>query len=258
VTAYARQLAAAALVTTVIGGCGSGDAESRSEVPRAPRGFHQVMAPTGEPSGVVLTIHGGGWQWVGEPMAHTEDGNAARFAAAGWLALNVDYRPGRKSVTDVAAWYDWAARRWPGLPICAAGSSAGAHLALMVAVRRPGVRCVIGFGAITNLSTLRGTAKTDELRRDFVLPSFGAAQLRRYSPIRAAERVRARVLLLTSRKDPWAPCSQIRAWARRDTDARSVCVPAGDEPFVHANVSAAALRIRDEAEQELLAGVAAD
>lgn len=254
----ARRLAAAALLTTVIGGCGSGSAESRSEVPQAPRRFHQVIAPADEPRGVVLTIHGGGWQWVGEPVAHTEDGNAARFAAAGWVALNVDYRPGRKSVKDVVAWYDWAARRWPGLPICAAGSSAGAHLALMVAVRRPAVRCVIGFGAITDLATLRGTPKTDELRRDFVIPSFGAAQLRRYSPIRAAERVRARVLLLTSRKDPWAPCSQIRAWARRDSDARTVCLPSGKEPFVHANVSAAALRVRDEAERELLARAAAN
>jgi acetyl esterase/lipase len=251
-----RSTLAAVTALAAFAGCGGVDAVVPARPAPQPPGFVEIREPPEDPRGVILTIHGGGWQDVGEAAARAEDGNGARYLAQGWAVVNVDYRPGRRALDDVIAWHDWVLARWPTEPVCAAGSSAGAHLALMLAARRPEVACVIGFGAITDLDRVGDTKEARELRRDFVVPSFGSGDLSDLSPITYARDIGARVLLITSRDDRIAPCDQIRRYGERDPDAQVMCPEGGAEPFVHAGLSERSVARWTAAETALLAAPA--
>jgi acetyl esterase/lipase len=220
----------------------------------APAGLmHETTAPE-RPVGTVIVIHGGGWQQVGEPAVNFIRPQAARFVGYGWRAVNVDHRRGYRAVRDVVRWYDYVRARYAG-PICAFGESSGAHLALMLAVRRD-VDCLIGHGAITDLTRVGGTKDAARLRERFVRPSFGR-RTAEFSPVRHARRIEAPVLLATSENDTWARCVQMRYLKRALPSVRTYCLRGGDARFIHARVSPRALERQHDRERALLARVAA-
>ena len=106
------------------------------------RGVHaDVVVPGGRgPHPVLVYLHGGGWV-SGSPRTHRK--LAHRFAEAGFLVVNVDYRlapehPFPAGFEDCVAALRWAAREAPrfhGDPsrLAVGGDSAGANLAAAAA-----------------------------------------------------------------------------------------------------------------------------
>ncbi len=101
-----------------------------------------LLVPRGAgPHPVLVYLHGGGWV-CGSPRTHRK--LAARFAEAGYLVVNVDYRlapehPFPTPFEDCVAALRWAAReagRFGGDPrrLAVGGDSAGANLAAAASV----------------------------------------------------------------------------------------------------------------------------
>jgi acetyl esterase/lipase len=196
-------------------------------------------APHGRPAGVVLVIHGGAWRASGSRTDALMAARARTFARWGWAAAVVDYRGYADSPGDVVRAYDVARRRFPGLPICAYGESAGGHLALMLAVRRP-LACVVDAAGPVDLPRLGGTPQADWVRGK-ALAAFG--DLRDASPTTHAAAIRAPVLAGYSAADRIVPASQGRDLKRALPRARVIELGRGSGPrFVHAPVAPAALR----------------
>ena len=196
-------------------------------------------APHGRPAGVVLVIHGGAWRASGARTTALMAGRARTFAGWGWAAAVVDYRGFADSPGDVVRAYDVARQRFPGLPICAYGESAGGHLALMLAVRRP-LACVVDAAGPVDLPRLGGTPQADWVRAK-ALAAFG--DLRDASPTRHAAAIRAPVLAGYAAADRIVPASQGRDLKRALPRARVIELGPGDGPrFVHASAPPAALR----------------
>jgi dipeptidyl aminopeptidase/acylaminoacyl peptidase len=167
------------------------------------------------------------------------DGRARTFAGWGWAAAVVDYRAFADSPGDVVRAYDAARERYPSLPICAYGESAGGHLALMLAVRRP-LSCVIDAAGPVDLPRLGGTPQADWVRAK-ALAAFG--DLRDASPTDHAAAIHAPVLAGYAAADRIVPASQGRSLQRALPRAHVVEMGAGAGPrFVHASVPPAALR----------------
>lgn len=219
----------------------------------SPRGLYGETTTPPNPHGTVLVIHGGGWQWVGRKYVELGRPDAQRIQSYGWRTVNVDYRAGAASIQDVIAWYDWVKRSYSG-PICALGGSAGAHLALMLAAKRP-VACVIGHAAITDLRHIRGSKDAKLIREKFIPPSFGRRLLEN-SPIAHPARPQTRVLLANSERDTIGPCHQLDQYKLARPATRTVCLPAGHAAFTHANVDQGALTRLHAAERRLLTEVA--
>lgn len=217
-------------------------------LPASGRTLVAYKTPHGRPAGVVLVIHGGAWRAAGPRTTALMDARARTFAAWGWAAAVVDYRAFAASPGDVVRAYDAARERYPGLPICAYGESAGGHLALMLAVRRP-LACVIDAAGPVDLPRLGGTPQADWVRAK-ALAAFG--DLRDASPTHHAAAIRAPVLAGYAAADRIVPASQGRYLERALPHARVVELGAGTGPrFVHAAVAPAALRswwsaVRDE------------
>jgi acetyl esterase len=102
---------------------------------------------TGAPAPVALYIHGGGW--IGGGLALNEHSCRSLVAESGWSLLAVTYRlapahPFPAGLEDCAAALDWLRDNAAGLGLDAgriafAGTSAGANLALALALERPGI-----------------------------------------------------------------------------------------------------------------------
>jgi acetyl esterase/lipase len=196
-------------------------------------------APHGRPAGVVLVIHGGAWRASERRTAALMAARARTFAGWGWAAAVVDYRAFADAPGDVVRAYDAARRRFPGLPVCAYGESAGGHLALMLAVRRP-LACVVDAAGPVDLPRLGGTPQADWVRAK-ALAAFG--DLRDASPTHHAAAIRAPVLAGYAAADRIVPASQGRDLKRALPGARVLELGRGDGPrFVHASVPPAALR----------------
>jgi acetyl esterase/lipase len=213
--------------------------------------FVETLGPA-EHRGVVITIHGGGWFIVGPEAARAEHPEAALWASRGWTAVNVSYRAGRRSLSDVLWFYD-RVRRHVGkrTPICLTGGSAGGHLALMVAVRRPDVACVIARGAPTNLTTIGRQnawgpdgpqATLPRLTRDWAIEAFGRRGLAAMSPALHADRIRAWVLFAIADRDPFVPWRQALELKRAMPRAHVYRLSWGGRNWVHTSVSSEAAR----------------
>ena len=131
--------------------------------------FHyEVGEPDGlyanrPPAGVLLLFHGGGWTSNGGGAAQSIRGEANRWRARGWRTVNASYRPCGRSIEDVLSLYDRVRSTYGGTsPVCTFGQSAGGHLALMVAARRPGgVRCVVNQAGPTDAPALASQGAFD-------------------------------------------------------------------------------------------------
>jgi acetyl esterase/lipase len=217
------------------------------------RSYVATLAPAGPVRGVVIGIHGGAWYGVGRKLALDVAPDLERWRRAGWLGLVIDYPPGGPALASVLAAYDAVRARYgPELPICLYGESAGAHLALLVAERRADVECVETAGAPTDLAALgpgpdpRAAHAARNARLAF--PDLAGA-----SPLLAARRIRARLLLSALRTDPVIPVSQSVRMAAAVPGARLLVLEPGPIGWVHGAVSAASYRRLARAERELMA-----
>ena len=246
--------------------------------PGAPA-YYEVGLPTGayaglRPKAVMLTIHGGAWFFVGPAAAATERLEAERWRAAGWLTVNITYRGCADSIADVS-WFYRRVRQMvgPGYEVCATGSSAGGHLATLLAATFPDLGCVIGQAAPTDLAGLATETAFDPfdyafdqtlgptLTQGWAGAAFGvdAGSLGVASPILHAADVRARLLLAEAYDDMAVPFEQATDLAAAikaahpgayvDTDR----LAAGLDSFVHAGVSPEALRDYRAREDALVA-----
>ena len=141
------------------------------------RGVHaDVAVPPGDgPHPVLVYLHGGGWV-SGSPRTHRK--LAHRFAEAGFLVVNVDYRlapehPFPAGFEDCVAAVRWAAReaeRFGGDPerLAIGGDSAGGNLsaATAIALARDGSAPRIGAAlllyGVFDFATIREGLDVDE------------------------------------------------------------------------------------------------
>jgi acetyl esterase/lipase len=207
-----------------------------------------IAAATAYARGVMITIHGGAWISTGAAAMAGEAPEAERYASQGWLVHNIDYRPGRYAVRDTLAAYDRIRRLHPRSPICASGDSAGGHLALMVAARRPSLTCAISNAGPTDLVHFPAGQVGDVIHQ-YLAPYM---DLRRWSPALGARRIRQPLLLVYAPYDTVVPYAQGRAM-RRAPHAEFVSLRPGMTPWIHTGVDAAALARERRVERAFLA-----
>ncbi|MGY2274013.1 MULTISPECIES: alpha/beta hydrolase fold domain-containing protein [Pseudomonas] len=94
----------------------------------------RILRPSGQPKGVVLDIHGGGWVIGNAQM--DDDLNLGMVNACDVAVVSVDYRlavdtPVEGLMDDCLAAARWllATEEFAGLPVIVVGESAGGHLA---------------------------------------------------------------------------------------------------------------------------------
>ena len=212
-------------------------------------------ATGGHARGTVILIHGGGWVGHGERFKRRQHHrHAARLNALGFKTAAITYRPGMHALDDVVAFHDALRRRLGGAAtLCAMGDSAGGHLALMLAARRPGLDCAISRGAPTDLRLAHGIWLPAV--RDRLAPYVPLEEI---SPVTYADRFAGRVLASQALHDPVVDHDQL---ARLRRAARggiaTVSLPPGVASYVHARVDAAALSRLERAEARLLVRAAA-
>jgi dienelactone hydrolase len=220
-------------------------------------GATPIVSPAaGAPRGTVLLIHGGGWVAHGPRRARREhERHAARLNALGFTTAAITYRPGAAALPDVVAAYD-ALRRdaGPAATVCALGDSAGGHLALMLAARRPGLDCAISRGAPTDLRHAHGTWLGTVTH---VLAAH--APPARLSPVTYARELGRRVLASHARHDPVVAHDQLVRLRRAGRGTiRTITLAPGTARYVHARVDPAALGRLQAAEARLLDDAASD
>jgi acetyl esterase/lipase len=224
---------------------------------------YEVGEPPGPVRGVMLVLHGGGWSSVGRAKLSLTRGDAQRWRGRGWRTVNATYRPCAASATDVLTLYDRVRQTYgSSLPICAFGRSAGGHLSLLLAARRPELACVVAEAGIADLPALANqTTATGKVGPSTVAnlatAAFGVDRLAQVSA--AGSPVRARVLYAIAAADTLVPFEQATAFAaaqhRRDPSAYVdvLHLDAGNLPFEHAFVSEPALQDFYGREERLVA-----
>jgi acetyl esterase/lipase len=229
--------------------------------------YYEVGLPTGAyageaPRGVMLAIHGGGWWLVGAGKAQEMRADAERWRARGWLTVNFTYRPCGQSVADALWFYD-RARSWVGTraKICAIGTSAGGHLALLIGARRPGLYCAVSVAGPTDFTRIQDepvynpatglydATSGSRLVHNLGAAAFGEENLASTNPVTLASTTlkRTRVLQAFSADDHLVPFQQ----AADLDEAMSAANPAayvddvqlaiGTIPFGHGVVTQPAL-----------------
>lgn len=183
----------------------------------------------GSPKGVVMLIHGGGWQ-PNRNAYESEMPTAAQFQRFGYATVVIGYDAGARGFQQIKQVYSEARRRYPGLPICAHGISAGGNLALMLAVREPTLTCVLGIATPTDLTTLKDQGGREAY--DLAVKAFGQDQLGNWSPVRYANRIKAKVLLLGGQNDSVVPIEQSREFVRARPETQLLVLPPGSAPVV--------------------------
>jgi acetyl esterase/lipase len=184
--------------------------------------------------GGMLLIHGGAWRLHGPGSVRDLRPDAARFAALGLRTAIPDYHPLARSLPDVVAAYDALAAHLPaGAPICALGHSSGGQLALLLALRRPALRCVIAVAAPTDLANLAadGSRTVARYARSAWVSSRGG--LAGHSPVSLARRLHVPVLLAGLVDDPIVSFRQQLRMFSAYPRARLIPVRRGAVPFVH-------------------------
>jgi acetyl esterase/lipase len=245
--------------------------------------YYEVGPPTGgyagrAPRGVMLAIHGGGWWLVGAGKAQEMRADAERWRARGWLTVNFSYRPCGQSAADALWFYDHA-RSWFGTraKICAIGTSAGGHLALLIGAKRPGLYCAVSIAGPTDFTRIQDepvynpatrlydATSGSRLVHNLGAAAFGEENLASYDPVTLASTTlkRTRVLQAFSADDPLVPFQQ----AADLDEAMSAANPAayadnlqlaiGTIPFGHGLVTQSALDDFHAREERLVAPVTA-
>jgi len=194
----------------------------------------------------VLVVHGGGWTKTGDRMVRRMAADARRRQRLGYGVENIDYRPGRFAYPDVLAAYDrLRARVGEGTPICILGASAGGHMALMAALQRPDVACVIAHAPPTDITTLSADLQR---RAHGAFDWLGGAAM--YSPARYA--FHTPLLLVQGTDDPIVPVADSRLMHAAAPGSALIELPPGTATFTHTRVDARALGAAHAAERRFL------
>jgi acetyl esterase/lipase len=243
--------------------------------------YYEVGLPTDDhagqpPRGVMLVIHGGSWVDNGSFWVQTMRADADRWRARGWETVNFTYRSCGQSLGDVLWFYD-RARTWFGAAtICALGTSAGAHLGLLIGANRPDLYCAVSQAGPTDLSTIQNertynpaTGLHDStlggrLVHNLGAAAFGDENLAAYSPAAQASATlkNTRVLQAFSADDAFVPFQQAADLAQAVRAANpaayvdNVQLATGTIPFGHGLVTQAALDDFYGREDQLVAAVA--
>jgi acetyl esterase/lipase len=214
------------------------------------------------PRRVMMFIHGGAWFVVGREALEVERTLAAQWRGAGWQTVSVSYRGCKRSVGDVVRFYDLLRQRvGPSVPICLFGQSAGGHLALMTAARRPDVSCVVSLAGPSDLSKAASQGKAEaaaghgpsqlaegsRVGTGYAKAAFGKRNLKVASPIKRARWIYARLLLATAKNDVLVPGGQ--DWNLAAKLARvhpgayvdTMRPDPGTNPFIHGTASDASM-----------------
>ncbi|HEV7805844.1 MAG TPA: alpha/beta hydrolase [Solirubrobacteraceae bacterium] len=176
-----------------------------------------------QPVGIMILLHGGTWMAHGPGALGSMHDSAARWRARGWRTVNGDYRPCGQSVDDALALFDRVRATYgDARPICIGGQSAGGHLAMVIASRRPQVSCVVSEAGVADLTALASESayrgpESDSQRVPIalvnaVVAAFGADRLAQYSP--TASGLAARVLFGIPASDSFVPWSQATDFAK--------------------------------------------
>ena len=220
-------VATALLVISATVGCGSNGGAGESQ--NADVGGARVSwgePAGGHPTALVMLIHGGGWR-ASESGYEEQKRNAVSFQREGYATVAIDYDEGVKGFRQIVDVYKAARERYPGLPICASGISAGGNFSLMLAAREPDLDCVLALVAPTDLTSLaEQDPEGDEAYRAAVA-TLGKDQLAKFSPVRYANRIKARVLLVVAETDPIVPADQGRELAQALPGAQLLVLPPG-------------------------------
>lgn len=232
-------MTAAVLILVVIAGCGSdsnSDGEGTSPLPHKVAGAPVTWGKpfTGTPKAVVMLIHGGGWQ--PSPSGYEGEKTAGEaLSKEGYATVAIAYDAGAKGFKQIVATYKVARKHYPNLPICANGISAGGHLALMLAIREPDLACVETLAAPTDLTTIAQQDPSGDEGYQAAVRAFGARQLARWSPVRYADKIKAKVLMVIAASDPVDPVAQGQELADALPGAQLMVVPPGPVPVTWAH-----------------------
>ena len=254
----------AAVALAAIGGCAGShngnDTAAPIDHPKTVKAPPPIAIKWGtakgiEPHGVVILLHGGGWQ--PNPAGYKSEIALGRAVQAGGFAtVAVAYGPGAVGFRQIENVYAAARHRYPTLPICASGNSAGGNLALMLATREPGLACVIDIAGPTDLTTLLDQGST--VGYQYAVDAFGADGLASFSPVRYAHAIKAKVLMIFAQDDPYSPPAQGEELQQALPSAKLIVLPAGTAPFVHGpGVDPQALANATQQQEALLASIAA-
>jgi pimeloyl-ACP methyl ester carboxylesterase len=238
-------IALLALAVAAAAGCGDGDTVSPDVGDGNSRPYIHPRTEWGEPSGpyageppraLVLLIHGGGWRGPNLRAFTAQLEPARQLQRLGFATAVVEYRRAAAGIRDVVNTYRVGRERFgPSVPICASGSSAGGHLALMLAVREPGLACAINRAGATDLVSLAHQPGGKRAYR-VAKRMFGRDRLAALSPVRYADSIRSRLLSIYAANDRIAPVQQGRELVRAKPDAHLIVLPPGPARFVHSGV----------------------
>ena len=237
--------------------------------------YYEIAQPTGifagkQPKGVVLLVHGGAWYGVGSGQVAGMRSEANRWRDRGWSTINIDYRGCANSLDDVLWFYDASRVLVGSRPMCVEGQSAGGQLALMLAVERPSVACVVSQAGPTDFISLPTQPAYDPATggvqmagptwaAGMAAAAFGPTALVPESPALAT--LHAPVLAANSAHDNLVPYAQSLELADhvRATDAAAYIdtmeLAAGPQGFVHQGVSRTALETYWQHELQLIAPI---
>jgi acetyl esterase/lipase len=251
---------------------------SHPAFPGAPA-YYEVGPPSGRyagraPRGVMLVIHGGGWWIGGADAATTMRADAERWRARGWETVNLSYRACGQSIDDALWFYDQA-RTWfgAGARICALGTSAGGHLALLIAANRTDLYCAVSQAGPTDLSRIQDepvynpatglydSTNGSRLVHNLGAAAFGEENLAGYDPAAHASPSlkNTRVLQAFSADDYLVPFQQAADLGEAMSAANpaayvdNVQLATGTLPFGHGRVTQAALDDLHAREERLVA-----
>jgi dipeptidyl aminopeptidase/acylaminoacyl peptidase len=203
----------------------------------------------GDPRAVVMLVHGGGWQ-PSPTEFESQRTLAAPLNKEGYATVAIGYDEGEQGYRQIEAVYAEARERYPRLPICALGTSAGANLSLVLATREPELDCVIGMATPTDLTTLPEQGAEDAY--EAAVTAFGRDQLEAFSPALHADEIQAEVLLIAAESDPTAPADQSREFEDVFPEADVLIYPPGDVPVFWAHFGGVEPGANEEvAEREL-------
>jgi len=173
-------------------------------------------ASTSKPLPAIIVLHG--WARPGVPGAPRVEGWARRLSERGYTALALSMRGwppsggsddcGEQQPDDVAQAADWLARL-PGVnadSIGVLGFSLGGQVALLAGARSSRIKAIVAYFPITDIQRWRDTTSNTGIR-DFYVPQVCAAG-RSNSPVNAADKLRAPILLIHGDRDTWVPTEQ--------------------------------------------------
>jgi acetyl esterase/lipase len=210
----------------------------------------------------MLVLHGGGWAKTGVGAVEFVRADAQRWRNRGWETVNFTYRSCGQSLDDALWFYDRAAAWFdPSLKICALGTSAGGHLALLVGAYRTGLYCAISQAGPTDLRTIQDEPAYNTVSglydqtiggrtvHNLAAAAFGEENLAQFSPAALASPTldATRVLQAFSADDPLVSFQQAADLAAAMQAVNpgayvdNVQLAIGTIPFAHGRVTQAAL-----------------